>query len=266
VSDDLVQAEAAIGRALELRNQGSGSETLQARLAELTAGILSHQRNFTGAFQALDLAYSIHRKQGDSSSAVRVLVQRGIYTGRSGDPEQGIQILARALRHTDENGDSKLRFLILHNILLFRVERGEFRSANLQLFEMRPLYVHHAGTVDLGKLRWIEAKIAAGLGELERAERAFQQVKEEFQGRGQVYAAAVAGLELAAVWLRQGRTDEVKRLVLEMLEVFRSRYVARESIAALLMLRDALDRDRASLELLAMVASVLEQHSPEAAV
>lgn len=264
VSDDLVQAEQAMGHALELRKKGSGSQPLHARLAELTAGILSHQRHFPGAFQALDLAYSIHRKQGDLQSAARVLVKRGIYTGRSGDPEQGIQLLGRALRQIDENADPKLRFLVLHNILLFRVERGEFRAASVQLFEMRPLYARHAGTVDLGKLRWIEGKIAAGLGEWERAERAFLQVREEFQERGQVYAGAIAGLELAAVWLRQGRTEEVQQLVLETLEVFRSRYVARESIAALLMLRDALERDRASLELVAMVASVLEQHAPEA--
>lgn len=263
VSDDLVQAEGAIGRALELRKQGSGSESLRARLAELTAGILSHQRKFPAAFQALDLAYAIHRKQGDLHSAARVLVQRGVYTGRSGDPEQGIQILAKALRQIDEDDDPKLRFLVLHNILLFRVEHGEFRAASLQLFEMRPLYARHAGAVDLVKLRAVEGKIASGLGELERAERAFLQVREEFQQKGQVYVAAIAGLELAAVWLRQGRTEEVKRLILETLEVFRSRYVARESIAALLMLRDALERDLATLELVAMVSSVLEQHAPE---
>ena len=266
VSDDLVQAERAISRALDLRKKGSGSELLRARLAELTAGILSHQRKFPAAFQALDLAYTIHRKHGDTQSAAQVLVQRGIYTGRSGDPEQGIQILAQALRQIDEDGDPKLRFLVLHNILLFRVERGEFRTASLQLFEMRPLYARHAGAVDLVKLRAVEGKIAAGLGELERAERAFLQVREEFQQRGQVYVSAIAGLELAAVWLRQGRTEEVKSLVLETLEVFRSRYVARESIAALLMLRDALERDRATLELVALVASVLEQHSPEGAL
>jgi tetratricopeptide (TPR) repeat protein len=264
VSDNLVPAEGAIGRALELRKQGSGSEPLHARLAELTAGILSHQRKFPAAFQALDMAYTIHRKQGDLQSAARVLVQRGIYTGRSGDPEQGIQILAQALRQIDEDGDPKLRFLVLHNILLFRVERGEFRAASLQLFEMRPLYARHAGAVDMAKLRAVEGKIAAGLGELERAERAFLQVREEFQKRGQVYVAAIAGLELAAIWLRQGRTEEVKHLILETLEVFRSRYVARESIAALLMLRDALERDLATLDLVAMVASVLEQNAPEA--
>lgn len=263
VSDDLVQAERAIGRALELRKQGTGSEPLHARLAELTAGILSHQRNFPAAFQALDLAYTIHRKHGDLQSAARVLVQRGIYTGRSGDPEQGIQILAQALRQIGED-DPQLRFLVLHNILLFRVERGEFRAASLQLFEMRPLYARHAGAVDLVKLRGIEGKIAAGLGEWDKAERAFQQVREEFEERGQIYHSAVLGLELAAVWLRQGKTQAVRNLVTETLEVFRSRYVARESIAALLMLRDALERDLATLELVAMVASVLEQHAPEA--
>ena len=191
-------------------------------------------------------------------------MKRGIYTGRSGDPEQGIQILAQALRQIDENQDPKLRFLVLHNILLFRVERGEFRAASLQLFEMRPLYARHAGAVDLVKLRGIEGKIAAGLGEWDKAERAFRQVREEFEERGQIYHSAVLGLELAAVWLRQGKTEAVRNLVAETLEVFRSRYVARESIAALLMLRDALERDLATLELVAMVASVLEQHAPEA--
>lgn len=263
VADDLVQADRAMGRALELRSRGSGSEQLRARLAELTAGILCHQRRFPAAFQALDLAYKIHRRQGDAQGAVRVLVQRGIYTGRSGDPEQGLCFLGQALREIEAADDPKLRFLVLHNMLLFRVEQGEFREASVQLFEMRPLYAHHAGTVDVVKLRWIEGKIAAGLGELERAERAFQQVRKEFEGRGQVYHAATAGLELASVWLRQGRTREVQGLVTEMLEVFRSRYVARESIAALLMLRDALKHDRATLELVALVASVLEQHEGE---
>ena len=70
--------------------------------------------------------------------------------------------------------------------------------------------------------------------------------------------------DLAALWLKQGKTEQVKKLVLETLEVFRSRYVARESIGALLMLRDALERNLASLELLQMVAQVLERDSTEA--
>jgi tetratricopeptide (TPR) repeat protein len=265
VADDLLKAEEALGRALELRKQGSGSALLRARLAELTAGLLCHQRRFPPAFRALDLAYTLHQRHGQPENAVRVLVKRGIYTGRSGDPEMGIRYLSQALPQIDGERDSKLRFLTLHNVLLFRVEQGEFQSANLQLFEMRPLYVQHAGAVDLVKLRWIEAKIFAGIEDLERAERAFRQVREEFQKQGQAYHAAVVGLELAELWLRQGRTAEVQTLVGEILDVFRSRYVARESVAAILTLREALDRDRATLDLVKLVARLVEQHQNEAA-
>ncbi|HET9228366.1 MAG TPA: hypothetical protein VFR31_16950, partial [Thermoanaerobaculia bacterium] len=262
VADDLVEAEHAINRAAGLRKRGTGSDLLHARLCELTAGIFSHQRHFTEALRAIDKAYAIHLKNEDAEGALRVLVKRGIYTGRSGDPEQAIRLLAQALRQSKEG--SQLRFQILHNMVLFWVEQGEFRTANLQLFEMRPLYALHAGLVDRGKLRWLEARIAAGLGEWERAERAYRQVIQEFQARGQFYHAATLGLDLAEIWLRQGRTREMKELVLETLQVFRSRYVARESIGALLMLRDALDRDLASSELIAVVKGALEQHAPKA--
>ena len=78
------------------------------------------------------------------------------------------------------------------------------------------------------------------------------------------FLAAVTGLELAAVWLRMGRLPEVKQLVAELLDVFRSRHVARESIAALLMLREALERDRVTRDLILSVASLLELHQDDA--
>lgn len=264
VAGDLITGESALDRALELRSQGTGSDLLRARLAEHTARLLCYQRRFPAAFQALDLAYSIYRKSGNLQDAAQVLIQRGIYTGRSGDPEEGVRLLVEALLQLGDQGDAKLRFLTLHNILLFQVEQGEFRAANLQLFEMRPLYARHAGAVDLVKLRWLEGKIAAGLGELERAERSFLQVREDLDQRGQMYHGAIAGLDLAAVWLQQDRTTEVRQLIRKMIDVFRSRYVAREAIAALLMLREAVDRECATLDLLTLTAEVIERHRSDA--
>jgi tetratricopeptide (TPR) repeat protein len=260
VTDNLIQADWAFNKALELRNQGSGAPILRARLAELTAGLLSHQRQFQPALRALDLAYTLYLRQEHAYEAVRVLISRGIYTGRSGDPEMALLILARALLFAAEHkiNDPKLSFIALHNILLFRVEHGEFAEARRQLFEMRPLYSRYAGAVDSVKLRGIEARIASGLGDDERAEKGFLEVREEFNKRGQVYHAAIMGLELAAIWLRKGLLSKVKRMVGEILEVFRSRHVARESIAALLMLREALERDRATRELILGVAGLIE--------
>jgi tetratricopeptide (TPR) repeat protein len=262
VTDDLVQSEWAFNRALELRKQGSGAPFLRARLAELTAGLLSQQRHFQPALQALDLAFTLYVRQDHWHEAVRVQISHGIYTGRSGDPEQALLILSQALffaaKH--EVHDPKLSFIALHNILLFRVEYGEFAEARKQLFEMRPLYARHAGAVDALKLRGIEARIAAGLGDDERAEKGFLEIREEFNRRGQIYHSAIASLDLSAIWLKKGRLADVKRIVGEVLDVFRSRHVARESIAALLVLREALDRDRATREVILGVANLIELH------
>lgn len=264
--DDLVQADWCIQRALDYYKQGSGSPSLRARLSEVTAGILTHQRHFHPALRALDLSYTLYVRQSQMQDALRVLIGRGVCTGRSGDPEMALLILARALLFAAEYkiNEPKLSFFALHNILLFRVELGEFSEARRQLFEMRPLYARYAGAVDALKLRGIEARIAAGLGDDERAEKSFLEIREEFNRRGQLYLAAVTGLELAAVWLRMGRLPEVKQLVAELLDVFRSRHVARESIAALLMLREALERDRVTRDLILSVASLLELHQDDA--
>ncbi len=260
--DDLMQANWCLERALGLYKQGSGSSLLRARLAEVTGGILTHERQFQAALRALDLSFSLYSRHGQPIDAFRVLMGCGICTGRSGDPEMALLLLSRALAFAEEHkiNDPRLRFIALHNILLFRVEHGDFDEAKKQLFRMRPLYALHAGAVDSVKLRGIEARIAAGLGDHERAEKGLLEVQKEFDRRGQVYHAAVMGLEVAALWLRKGRLQDVKQMVARLLDVFRSRHVARESIAALLMLRQALERDRASQDLIRGVASLLELH------
>jgi hypothetical protein len=198
--------------------------------------------------------------------AVRVLISRGIYTGRSGNPEQALLILTRALVFAAENkvDDPNLNFITLHNILQFRVERGEFHEASRQLFDMRPLYVRYAGAVDALKLRGIEGQIAAGVGEDERAESIFLEIREEFGQRGQVFQAANVGLELAAIWLRQGRMPEAQQVVSEILEVFRSRHVSQETINALQVLLNALERDLATRELILRVAALVVAQQDEA--
>lgn len=266
--DDLAQANWSIERAVSFYRQGSGSPILRARLSEITAGILTHERQFQPALRALDLSFRLYSRQSQTQDALRVLIGRGICAGRSGDPEMALVILSQALAFANENSldASRLRFIALHNMLLFRVEYGDFYGARKQLFAMRALYARHAGAVDSVKLRGIEARIAAGLGDYERAEKGFLEVQQEFNMRGQVYHAATMGLEVSALWLRKGRLSDVKRMVAELLDVFRSRHVARESIAALLMLREALERDRASQELIRGVASLIQLHQDDETV
>ena len=52
-----------------------------------------------------------------------------------------------------DDGLSLLAFRTLHNILLFRVELGEFETAQRQLQRMRPIHAAHSGWLDLVMLK-----------------------------------------------------------------------------------------------------------------
>jgi tetratricopeptide (TPR) repeat protein len=258
ISDQFPRAEEAFRQAFEARQRGTGSPLLQARLADLSASLLCDQRHFPEAFQLLDLACQTYLKHGDRHSAGRALITKGWHAGWSGDPEDGIQLITRGIRLIEVDRDPKLRFQSLHTILTFRIERGEFKTARRQIWEMRPLYDLYGEHILKLKLRWLEGKVFTGLGELDRAARAFQQAKESFLERGMNYDAALVSFDLAAVWLREGKRTKVRELLQEMLDIFRARYVAREGIAALVMLRDAADRNEVTLRHLARATVLFE--------
>ncbi|HEX2644121.1 MAG TPA: hypothetical protein VHU81_14095, partial [Thermoanaerobaculia bacterium] len=98
----------------------------------------------------------------------------------------------------------------------------------------------------------------------ERAQRALLQVRNGFEQAELPYDAALVGLDLAAVWLRQGRTAEIRRLLDEILTEFRARNIRREAIGAVLMLKEALRKDGASLALLQAVEADLQRLGREA--
>jgi hypothetical protein len=108
-------------------------------------------------------------------------------------------------------------------------------------------------------MTWLEGLIAAGRGEADDAERLFREAQRSFLEMDLPYTAALASLDLAALWLRQGRTEETRNLVEELLATFRVLDIRREAIAALLMLREAFQKDRATLALLRTVASELQR-------
>jgi tetratricopeptide (TPR) repeat protein len=265
LNDDLSQAEAAMACAFDLRAQGTGDPLLYARIADLNASLLNFQRRFKEAFRMLDLAYAIHRRHSGSHEIGRVLIQRGLYTAHAGKPEEGLQLLVRGLTMIDRARDSYLVFQALHNVLLLRVELGEYEDARRQLQRMRPLYAAHATWLDTMKLHRIEGEIAAGLGDLVTAEATFQQIRQDLEDAGRGYQAALASLDLANVWLRQGRTAEVRGLVTETVAAFRGLNVEREALSALQMLQDALEREHATIEVLRLASGILRRLQAEPA-
>ncbi len=88
--------------------------------------------------------------------------------------------------------------------------------------------------LNLLRLRWVEAKILAGHGRLEDAEEALNTVYWGFYRQELHYVAAVAGLDLAEVMLRQDKKVEAHCMAVDLYNTFQEQKIDAEAQRALL--------------------------------
>ena len=76
--------------------------------------------------------------------------------------------------------------------------------------------------------------------------------------------SALASLDLAAIYLRQGRSAELKELAAQMLAIFHALRINREAIAALVLFQRAVEFERVTLGLMRDLAAYLKnsRHDP----
>lgn len=254
VADDFPAAELALGRALDLQSRGTGDPLLLARLMDLTASLYTDQRRFAEAYRLLDCVYTIYSHLGDRQSAARALISKGISTGYALESEEAVRLLSQGIQQVDAARDPKLMLAAVHGLLWCLLDAGRVDEVERLLGQVRDLYTRHGEHFDEVRAQWLEGRVAAGQGREDEAEQALLHVRNVFMQDKQPYDAALASLDLAAVWLQQGRTLEIRLLVDEMVEIFRARNIRREALGALLMLHEAVQKDQATAALLQKVA------------
>jgi tetratricopeptide (TPR) repeat protein len=264
VVDDLPEAESAMALAEARRRQGTGDLLLAARLLDLTASLRSDQRRFAEAVGLLRRAHALYLELGDRHHAGRALVSRGIYIGYSGDPEAALRLLLEGATLLDPARDPRLTFTAEQGIAWFLVELGRYAEARERLTGKDLAAILGDEPLSRVHLGWTEGRIALGLGDRRAAEAAFGAARDAFLAVGKPYNAALVALDLAATWLEEGRTAELKPLVGEVVATFHSLGIGREAMAALLLLEQACERDRATRDLVQGVLRFLArfEHDP----
>lgn len=259
VADDLDAAENAIGHATEQFLQGTQDELLLARFFDVFASQQAARRAFDWACGTLDLALLIYRKHADTHLAGRVLILQGIFAGYAGKPEKAILSFEQGLSMVDEARDPGLVLSALQSQAWCLVDCGRPEKAQRVLWELRRRGLVANGRLDELKLRWLEGHINAGLKKFGLAERDLRHVKEGFEAAGLGYKAALAGLELGAVWLQQGCLQQAQDIVLECADVFLALRIRRELLASILVIRTAAETRYLDLTLLQRVIGLLHQ-------
>lgn len=269
VADDLDEAEEALTHARSWARRGSGDPEVLARLADVTASWLSDAGCFRDGIALLERVQDAYFDLGERHLAGRALLKEGILTGNSGDPREGILRITEAMSLLDFEREPALALAAVHNIVDFLIACGQYRRARLALWQHRRFYLDNGDRLNLLRLRWIEGKIHAGLGDAERAERALEDTRHGFQEVGKIYDAALAGLDLALFWLEQGEHTRIAGLLGELIATFKIYRIAREAIAVLLVAREWCDKPdvpddvlRDKLDIAVVLVRELERQRP----
>jgi tetratricopeptide (TPR) repeat protein len=266
VADELDSADRALGQATEHYFQGTQNELLLARFFDVFASQLAARRLFDPACATLDMVVAVYRRHEDAHLAGRALIMKGIFSGYSGNAEEAVLNLERGLSMIDEQCDPSLVVSALQSQAWFLVDCGRYSKAQRTLWELRRRGLDVGGRLGVLKLRWLDGHIHTGLKNFDLAEMALLQVKEGFEEAGLGYKAALAGLELGAVWLQQGHVEEAEGIVLECADAFIALRIQRELMVSVLVLRKAAETRYLNLKLLQHVIGLLhkEERLPSA--
>ena len=259
VRSDLRGAQQAFDRALIHLRQGTREPWEQATWLDLRASLLRAQRRFDDAMRLLNRALTLFLAVGDRHRAGRILVSMDVVHHQAGQTEKGIPLLYRALDLLDSAQDPKLLFTAQHNLIDDLTEVGRFMEAQGLFIQARPLYLRFDEPRNRNRRRWVEGKLARGLGQPEKALSLLLRARAGFLELDDAYDVALISLDIAGIYAEQGRTAELKQLAEEMVPIFSSRQIHREAIAAFTLWQQAVQAEKLGTELTASVIASLRQ-------
>jgi tetratricopeptide (TPR) repeat protein len=259
---ELVAAEQGFAdgeaRIAALRNR-TAIRQLRAYLWDLRASLRADQRRFPEAIALLEGALTEYRSLGDREGELKALIQRGYLLNDSGQAGPALRSLRQAVALLDPRAHPRLLVVLLHNLVQALNRLGYSISALSLLSEVKELHRRQGFEIPLLRCRWLEAEVLQSVGKRAEAERILEELRREFLARDLPFDAALACLELAALYLEDGRTYKLRALATQMFPIFQSQKVHREAMAALILFRESLDTHTADLRLVRELAVYLQQ-------
>jgi tetratricopeptide (TPR) repeat protein len=256
---DLVGAEEAFARAYVHLKSGTREPLERAQFLDLKASLRAAQRRFHEAIRLLRRSANIFLAHGEKHRAGKSLLNLAATYNFASEPAAAIIALQDSLRLIDPAQDERLLLAALHNLIDILTHMGRFIEARGLYGKARPLYRKFNDPYFDNRRLWIKARIERGLGQRQSAEELFVAVRERFLAEDLPYEAALVSLELALLYAEQDRIVELKRLATEILPIFTALQIHREALAALMFLKQAVDSERLSVEVVTGIAEFLHR-------
>lgn len=231
VHADLRLSNNALETAELLLEEGSGDPLAKAELLGIKASLCAYSGRFAEAVHLLNKVASIYRRLSDGHLVGRTYIKKGTILGNAGELTAALRLIRCGMDMIEPVREPRLMVCATHNYIWFLKENGHAGQASACLDGARRLYQRADDRRDLLRLRWLEGKIAERSRE---AESALQAARDGLAREGLAYEAALAAMDLAVLYTSEGRRSEMRRQTDQMLPLFRSEEMYRETLMALL--------------------------------
>jgi tetratricopeptide (TPR) repeat protein len=218
----------------------------ESRLYDLEASLRRDSREWPEALALLDNALALcESPEGEA----RVLLIRAFTLEQKGDALGALEVLDRAEPLVDEEKEPRQVFGVRFNRAVNLLHLGRSNEAQALLADLEERVQRLDNDFDSARLLWLRSRVDARVGDEEAAEGGLLQVRQEFATPGLEFDVALADLELARLYLRQGRNAETRELAAAAWPVFRRLGVEREAAEAIQLFWKAARRERATVEM-----------------
>ena len=240
---------------------GNQDPALGLRLKDIRASLYGDQQHYEAAIELLEEVCQGRLTLGDSRGSARALTKKGIFTAYTGRLEVALGFFDQVLDLLGPDREPELRVSALHNKILFLIEAGRFQEAwavwNASGEGLLPVL----GRLAHAKLLGVQARMHAGLGNLDIAEFLLQEAKRDLAELGLRGHEALAALDLATIVLRQSRSryNEAVTLAVESLKAFSELRIKPQVEEALNVLLDAIQQGLVTAPLLQSVADFVRR-------
>lgn len=199
-----------------------------------------------------DLAIGLHRRALEGASGEDrgpLLVNLAFTLERMGDSDQAIDRLEEARPLVDASRQLRLVFAHRFNLAVNLVHVGKASVAEGMLSEIRGLAIGLRNELDVVRVVWLAARIAAALGRREEALLGLAQARRYFTAQQIAYDAAEVALEEALLLLEVGDHHGAKTIAGEIAWIFEGQRLHEDALAAMKVFHRAAQLLKASADL-----------------
>lgn len=239
VCGNLPEAEEAFAAAFQRYEAGSSSPSMLASLYSSLGTLRMFQRRLEESIQLAEEAGQIYHQLGQTHDLASTMVQKASYMLYAGEAEPAVDTLRAAIPLIEREEEPYILLAAYHNLARCYIDLAQPDEALALFVESRPLYQQCKDPLILLRATWQEGQLLREIGHLESAESALLRARQGFIEQGLAYETAMVSLDLADVYAKGGKAEDLRRTIELAMPIFRSLRVGREVLASLLHLRRA---------------------------